>query len=177
MLSLMLFATAGVSNAGGASGDYGIYIDVYNHLCDDLVYNGMSISPLWQDCNPNHQESWVPPRTVPQRLYPDIELPDIEFQYQGHWTVGVEGGVCTCSRKIWNVLFMLIESCSIFHRPWRRHRTAAWRRSPWTGHGFIVGRLAARPRRRRLQSVLRTMQIDAGMHYVGLRSPGMRRRI
>ena len=87
---LALVLTTAVSDAGGASGKYGVYIGIENNLCEDLVYTPyLSISPWWQSCNNNKQETWQYMNSYGPSTVAAMDGAAIEFQ--GHMNVGVEG--------------------------------------------------------------------------------------
>ena len=82
-----LVAQNNVSTVGGGpSGHHGVQIIIYNHICEELVYNDFSVTPWYQGCNPNQQETWDEPESISPGNHGYIV-------YQGHANVGVAGAV------------------------------------------------------------------------------------
>ena len=88
---------------GGPSGKYGVKISVYNHLCEELVYNGFSVTPWYMDCNENQQETWYDPESVSPG-------DDRYIEYQGHMNVGVAGAIQ------WNIAGDPDKSVIVYYR-------------------------------------------------------------
>ena len=88
---------------GGPSGNYGVKITVHNHLCEELVYNGFSVTPWYMDCNDNQQETWDEPESISPG-------DDGYIEYQGHANVGVAGAIQ------WNIAGDADKSVIVWYR-------------------------------------------------------------
>ena len=92
---------------GGPSGNYGVKISVHNHLCEELVYNGFSVTPWYKphDCdyNYNQQETWNEPESISPG-------DDGSIEYQGHANVGVAGAIQ------WNIAGDADKSVIVWYR-------------------------------------------------------------
>ena len=88
---------------GGPSGHYGVQIIIYNEICEEMVYSGFSVSPFYQDCNPNQQETWDDPESIGPKGHGYIV-------YQGHANVGVAGVVQ------WNIAGDTDKSVIVYYR-------------------------------------------------------------
>ena len=85
------------------NGYYGVKIYVHNHICEALVYSGFKVTPMGQECNADHQETWDEPETINPTHTGYIE-------FQGVPNVGVEGVVQ------WNIAGDPEKSVQVYYR-------------------------------------------------------------